>query len=435
MTANLGLGEAYLGTPLTDTFKQSVIKGAKGGSDTVHYYNKVNTFAEMLKNASIQGMDAWTESVDANGLPIYYLTEDDGYGNTFYAEIHYKGVTVEGEGENRKLVTNKNSQTINGKNYDGIGYKAFTFTYNEVPYGQWLWYVGIGTGTTALLSVAAPLLKGVIKSFTQNFTTQLRSFGSLSTTNASEIDDMIEMSEREIGESIAEEVGVDVAAEVAVADVAMSTLGFCGVGLAVAAVCIVLAFVLHSSHQQLILWNFSRYKLMWEVDFYEGAFMQCPGKIDQDGKMLQNFAIDAVKKTAPPDDANPSWKAYHGDFSIDSQSEIHGIGYAIQLKFVDENLKEPTDADVKYKCTFMYDIPWTGSNSTAVTFDDITDLKKFYKDNEGKHKSTQQTATSHDGVITVSTTYDFLEGKHKIPGQSNTGYFYQSLVTVTDTGA
>jgi hypothetical protein len=44
-------------------------------------------------------------------------------------------------------------------------------------------------------------------------------------------------------------------------------------------------------------------------------------------------------------------KVYHEGFTVNSLPDVHGLGYAMQLKFIDANLKGPTDNDIKYKCT------------------------------------------------------------------------------------
>jgi len=436
--ADVGLGPAYFGTPIStdlssDPLLQAVNDGAKGGTNTVGFFNKITSFGQQLATAASTGIDAWTKSTDSNGITIYYMGLDDGNGNTFYVEVHMLGLSIDGSDDDATVVTNGTSQTINGNTYDGIGYKALTLSYKNTKYAQYLWWVGIGSGTTALATAVKPVLTAVVESLTSQLTSQLSTVAGISTSDGSLIETTLESAEADANTAIAEDAAIEVA-EVVVADVAVSTLGFVGILLAVAAICIVLAVVLHNSHQQVRLYNFSRYRVVWSVYFDEGGFMQCPGKVDSTDQVVEAHAIDPVQRTGPPDDANPSPKVYFGDFSVDSLSDTHGLGYAIQLKFMPSNIKDPQDSDAVYKCTLMFDIPFAGDNSTSVTFDDISDLKQFYEDNEGVNKSTAQSATSSDSVITVTTTYDYLDGEHPIPTQSTTGYYYQSLIQITDTG-
>jgi len=439
-TAKVGLGPAYVGTDIgtdlsTDGLALAVQEGAKGGDSTVAFFNDINSFGQMLTGAASSGMDAWTKSNNPDGLPIYYMELDDGNGDSYTVEVNMLGLTVTGTGDTATVETTGGTITVNGKTYNVIGYKALTLSYKGTHYKRWLWAVGLLSGGTALLTAVKPVLAAAIDSITSNFTTQLSTVASIDTTDGAEIDTTLANAEADADTDIATDAAVEVATDVVVADVAVATLGFIGVGLAVAAACVVVAVLIHNSHQTVKLYNFSRYRLKWSAYFAEGGFMQCPGTLNSDGNVVNAYLIDPVHRTGVPDDANPTPKVYCGDFSVDSLSEWHGLGYAIKIQFMPANIKDPQDSDAVYTCTLMFDIPYAGQNSTSVTFDAVSDLSTFYSDNEGVNCSTVQSASSSDGVITVTTTYDYLTGEHPSPTDPNkTGYYYQSLIQITDTG-
>ncbi|KAI1197000.1 hypothetical protein F5X97DRAFT_303584 [Nemania serpens] len=121
-----------------------------------------------------------------------------------------------------------------------MGYKALTFAYNAVAYVEYLWYVGLASGSVLLFATALPVLKSVVNLFIESFTSQLSTVDGLGTTSPSEIQDTLETTEADADAAIGEEAAVNVG-EVVVADIAVSTLGFIGVDFPVAAVCAILA--------------------------------------------------------------------------------------------------------------------------------------------------------------------------------------------------
>ena len=199
----------------------------------------------------------------------------------------------------------------------------------------------------------------------------------------------------------------------------------------VAVVSIVLSFILHDSYHRVRFWNFTKYKVLWTMWFYEGKLTSGPVEVNRDDSVKTYIPFAHVCNGSPIKDTQPLPQAHYGDLYVVSDSQWHGLGYALQLKLVGSS----NDNDVKYTGTLMFDIPYTGKTSTSVTFDTITDLGKYYRFQEGQHKEVTQTAKSTDGIISLTTSYDFLEGKHPIPGQGDkTGFYYQSLIVLEESG-
>ncbi|KAG6549499.1 hypothetical protein Mapa_009035 [Marchantia paleacea] len=288
------------------------------------------------------------------------------------------------------------------------------------------WWLGKGTAGVIALALLKPLLQKCLKSIVSQLSGHMQKiWANLVGSSGAEIEAGIEESSAEADAAIAEEAGIEIA-EIGAAEIAIGVLSFIAIGLIVAVLGIVFIFVLHESSQRVRIWNVTSYKARWMIYFDEGQMVSGPVKFNSDGSINTFVPFMPVERKVTPE-------AHYGDLIIDSASGIHGIGYVIQIQLVDPNHED----DVKYACTLMYDIPFAGDNSTAVTFDHITDVGKFYSDNMGVHRCTQQTAQSSDGRIRATTTYDYLRGEHVKPQQvdssgGNVAYYYQSVILLEE---
>lgn len=434
----LCLADATQCSPLADDIAndpivQSVRNASQGGSNTQNYFSSVNNYYYLLQNLVKGGSDAWNTAPDENDLPVHYLKSEDDEGNSYYVEILLNGLDVKGDGN---VNPNGTTRSSGGVTYQGIGAINATIGYNSTPWSQITWWVGVGSIGSVLTKVSweilSPMLGPLLRSIATQFASTISRVAGLDVSTAAELEEGIEMADFEATTAIGEEVGADVA--IAAAGISAGTLCFIGIGVGIAIICLALFLILHNSYHRLRLWNLTRYNLKWEMFLDEGDLVSGPVKFDSNSKIQSYNILKHVCGGSPVPGTKAVPQAHYYDFSINSDSEWHGVGYAMRFKFLDPK----DDKTVVYECTLMFDIPLIGDNSTSVTFNGVTNLSAYYESEEGDHKSTRQVATSSDSKITATTTYDFLGGKHVIPsgdtGSTNEEYFYQSLITFEEKG-
>jgi len=216
-------------------------------------------------------------------------------------------------------------------------------------------------------------------------------------------------------------VSAQVAAGELVADgvfsaITSAALAYTLVGvIIIAAIFIIVEFVLHYSYQNVYVFNLTKYDLSFDFPYiYEGNPHNLNSK---DIAALSN-------KIGPGSISIGKW--YNGAaFRFQSDSQFSGVGYAMSLV-----LKDPGSGKAKKTFACMFDIPFAGNNSLLATVDEPSNYESFYKNAEGEHKVTQ--FSSSDDELEIIGTYDYLSGKHTDPETGKSEYLYNSLVVIRE---
>ena len=395
-----------------DPSVQALRAAPPGGGAATSFFTAVDIYAQMLAGlAGTTDLDGWNSVDMDNGTTGYYLEKWDGT-NDYAVSLSFTNCTI----VDGNIQPNDTKVIHGGVTYNGVGNIISAFIYNDTPLNTCLWDVGV--------AIAGDLVWDALKSITQNIvdkaaTNVVSSMGRLVKleTGGMSIEEFANEEEAANAAGM-EELGiaVDVGATA-------GTIGIIGFLVICAALFIVLSIVLHYSYQRVRIWNLTSYSINWTTYFDEGSIEGGPDS----SQPFQPVCL----RSSPIPGSKSVHQAYYYDFDISSDNESNGIGWAMQAQFVD-----PTNNQVMYTCTFMFDIPLVGENSTSVTFNPQSDLQAYYNSQEGVNKSISVQAQSSDNALQATTTYDFLSGQHPIPtltGATTTGYFYQSVVAFIET--
>jgi len=195
-----------------------------------------------------------------------------------------------------------------------------------------------------------------------------------------------------------------------------AALAYTVVGIIIiAAIFIIVEFVLHYSYQNVYVLNLTKYDLSLDFPYiYEG-----------NPHNLTSKDIPALTNKTGSDGISLG-KFYNGTaFRFQSDSEFYGLGYAMSLA-----LKDPGSRQTKKTYACMFDIPYVGNNSLLATVKAPSDYKSFYKNAEGEHKVTQ--FYTSDDELEIVVTYDYLSGTHTDPETEKSEYIYKSLVVIRE---
>ncbi|KAF5633828.1 uncharacterized protein FTJAE_6979 [Fusarium tjaetaba] len=439
----IGLGQVFTAAPLssdnidTDPLLQSVKNGLAGGEGTSDYFNVINSMSQVYQQLKDNGRNAWVKGTDANGLPVYYVESTDTLTNkNFFAKISVDGLNFD---VNNNVKTNGTTTVINGITYQGVGLMNYTSGWNTYNFSTTSWWLGVGISGAIAFNGIISALSNAIQAVAN---AQADAIQDIANDPAAE--DGGEAEEEEEGEenasgdeSISTEAGDDVAIlEAEEGAVAWGDV-FLGAGIVLAVLFVVLSFVLHDSFQYVRVWNLTRYKLVWVIQFDkhqntdEGQLVIGPVHFNPDNSIAAYEPFLPLNSQPAPPGVIPPPSAQFADMNINSSSQYAGIGYVLQYQ-----LQDPTSGEVAYTGTAYFDIPFDGDNSTNVTFDSVTDLQAWYDDNSGNNQSTVASTTTSDGKVTFFTTFDYLSGQHVVPqssgGSPTTQYYYQSLVAFVE---
>ncbi|RYP27629.1 hypothetical protein DL767_007593 [Monosporascus sp. MG133] len=436
----VALGKTITSTPLkptsdylsSDALIQNILQATQGGSKTADYFTQVNTIGELHAKLGRLGNDAWSKSTDENGLDVYYVAEVDEQGKAYYISISVQGMTIDKDGN---ICPCGSSAEINGTTYQTVGVVTHTIGYSNYTFSQTSRDIGLLAAGLIPLKVFGPYLSSLLKSAAHAVGNAISKLFS----TPAQVGEALQQTEIELQGAGEEEIasgGVAVE-EVAVegAAIAAGTV-FIGACVAVAVLFIALSFILHNSFHHVQIWNLTKYKMEW-VYWFGTDLMGMKGQITHGPVEFKNG--QAIPVPIPGANRRPlvpgtkgSPQVYYGELDVASSHEYNGIGYVLQL-----HLKDDLDQTI-YAITVYYDIPFAGSNSTNLTFGEVTDLKKWYDDNAG-NRSVSAQKTSSDDKITAKSSYDYLDGEHVVPSSkvgdsSNTAYYYQSMLCIVEKG-
>lgn len=206
------------------------------------------------------------------------------------------------------------------------------------------------------------------------------------------------------------------AAEGAFVAITASALAYTLVGiLVIATIYLILTYALHYTYQNVYLYNLTKYDLAFDFGYiYEGNDHNLPAK-----------KLAALQTKTGPNNINlGSWYSATA-FRFQSDSKFYGIGYAMTF-----TLTDPVSKKVVKQMACMFDIPYVGTNSLMTSATLPSDIKSFYKSNEGKVKQTQH--ASSDNNFEIISTYDYLSGKHKDPETGDSEYLYNSMIVIRE---
>lgn len=424
---NYFFGHAHSTNKLSDDLNndptiKNVLKGICGGDGTIAYFKMVDGFSSMLGSlGKSDKLSGWNKAEMEDGTTSFYQKTTDGK-NDYTVTIQAKNFNVDDKGH---IQPNDTKVEIEGQTFNGIGHVAANMLINDSVITEMLWEVGTCAAGDLAWKVVSKVIQGIIDNAATEVT---KSMGKLvkGPGGALKIEEWAAAEEEAAGMAIKSKSGFRTFLK------RIGKPGPIAQLLIIAAFLIALSFILHESYHRVRMWNLTRYKLLWDntanLHFFEGKIQDGPFS-SADGKPSP---LGPVCASAPLPGAKKSKQAHFGDFNIVSDSQLHGIGWAMRIKFVNPQ----DDNDVKYTCCIMFDIPFTGENSTSVTFDTINNLKEWYDGQEGVHRELHVEAKSGDGEITATTSYDYLEGKHPVPSSSGTtkeAYFYQSVISFVET--
>ncbi|KAI1121374.1 hypothetical protein F5Y10DRAFT_256498 [Nemania abortiva] len=444
-TPQIALGNSETWTPLSpssnllnsDSFVQSILRGAKGGESTRAYFDQYNVIGQLYKQIVDRGDEAWTEDEDEDGKPLFSVSLLGPNGDSYYLVLRTDGIATDTNGN---VQPNGNTIVINGTTYDCIGTANYEIGYNNFTFAKTSRQLAGIAGSFVPLTLLKPYIVSAFRAITAAVGKGVRALMALARGGAAAEDAALEAAVN--GEVELQEIGIAtegpaaVEAAAAAGGLATGTI-LIGVAVVLAVAFLAVSFVLHNSTHALRIWNLTKYNMEWnywfdtEVGSAEGQFTKVPGFKDDSGAFQRATIFGASKrKKTPFSKAEPA--VVYGDFEIESSHEYNGIGYALQLF-----LKDQGDSNaLRYTATVYYDIPFTGDNSHNVTFVNVPDLKSWYKNNQGNNKSTTAQATSSDGQILAVSSYDYLSGQHVTPGQqegsTNESYYYQSILAITE---
>ncbi|MEY8197816.1 MAG: hypothetical protein RPS47_01095 [Colwellia sp.] len=178
-------------------------------------------------------------------------------------------------------------------------------------------------------------------------------------------------------------------------------------------------FVLHRSFQRVYVYNLTKHNLQFSFPHISD------GKDKNTGGKFISKESDVYIPRRPPE----LW--YNGSaFSFDSDSEFHGLGYAMYIDLLVSNPDDPEVDRVYQSFACMFEVPFSGRNSLSCQVGKPNDAKKYFNDEVDKHKETQFSASNDEFEITV--TFDYLRDKHEDPSTGDEIYLYNSLVIIRD---
>lgn len=213
-----------------------------------------------------------------------------------------------------------------------------------------------------------------------------------------------------VGEAIAEGVFSSISA---------TALAYTVVGIIViAAIFIILNYILHYSYQNIYIYNLTKYDLDFDYGYiYEGNSYN-----------FETTHLPARESRTGPNNIDlGSWYSATA-FRFQSDSQFHGLGYALSIQ-----LKDSKTQNIYKKLACMFDIPFAGNNSLRASATYPDDIKSFYLNNEGVIKSTEH--SDSDGDIEIIVTYDYLSGQHIDPETEKDSYLYNSLIIIRERGS
>lgn len=173
--------------------------------------------------------------------------------------------------------------------------------------------------------------------------------------------------------------------------------------------------VLHESYQNVYVYNLTSYDM----------HLRFPFKDEGDYHNLPSANIGAVSEPKGPGGIDLG-RWYNGvAFRFQSDSEFHGLGYAMELE-----LKDPKSQDVVKTYSCMFDIPFAGKSSLFASAKKQDNYEEYFQSKAGVNRVTSHKA--NDGEHEIIVTYDYLSGKHPEPEAGTELYLYNSLVVIRD---
>ena len=439
----VGFGNSETWTPFSPTGDQlssdslvaAILAGSKGGNDTASYFDQVNSVGQLYKQVADQGDAAWVQGQDDQGNPVHYVSMQDSSGETYYMKMAVEKLNVD---DNGIVVPNGSTFTLNGVEFQGMAMITHTVGYSNFTCSQTSRQIGYLAAGTVPAKVILPYVWAGLKTLVQAVSKGIQALWNLATGGGQAAESVAAQAAEDGEEALVSEAGVEVeagAVEAAgAAGIAAGTV-FIAVAIVLAVVFIAISFILHNSYHAVRIWNITQYNMDWtywfdtEAGSDEGQLISGPGVV-KDGTIQPTTILGASAKSKIPGVQGVPHASY-GDINVVSSHEYNGIGYVLQLTLKDKN----TDAVVQ-TVTAYYDIPFTGDNSTNITFDPVNDLGQWYGGNQGNNKSVYAGAQSADGLVVASTSYDYLNGQHAVPsqlgGSSNEAYSYQSVLVVQE---
>lgn len=384
------LGPGAQGLPLTAAAQSQLQTAREGGEGTAAYARlqyRLHDFTRWL-NANVA--TAWEEGADTAGSPTFTAGHD---GMQIQLAVLQAPPAAPGF-------------TWNGRTYQIAGTLTGTVTYRNQP----LWVVTVPLGLDEAVPIAvlssfawsglvAPLLRG--------FWTGVKAcFGG--GAEAGSLDAAAAVAAEAAGEA-----AVDAAViEGATVSLAVGAAAFAGLVVLIA-IPIGLAFLVHPSAHNLLVYNLTAYDLAWELAYlFEGDLNLCPPGEKR---------LPAQSRLTPPGLA-PVTVAHQANLRFVSGSDWHGLGYLLSYTFTD-----PATGKAVGQGAALFDVPWSGDNSLYAALGDDTYDERFYKKHHNSEKKTRMAARATVGGSTVelTVTFDYLKGKHRTDGSKS--YTYSSL--------
>jgi hypothetical protein len=237
-------------------------------------------------------------------------------------------------------------------------------------------------------------------------------------TDAVKADEALQATEIELHIISEQEIveGAKITVEEAVVDetaIASDTL-FIDVCVVIAAIFIVLFFILHNIYHHVRIWNLTKYKMSW--DYFIDHIIYTENKITQDSldfKIDKFMPISAASSCSHISSLKGNPEVHYGDLDWISSNESIEIEYTLQLY-----LKNSKTDHTVYTVTTYYNISFERANSTNLTFDNISDPHFWFKEISGDNRNTFAETRSGDGKISATSSYDYLKGKHGVPSQT-----------------
>ncbi|KAH7025314.1 hypothetical protein B0J12DRAFT_705172 [Macrophomina phaseolina] len=428
-TYKLGLGASKMFTPLhpngdditSASLVQDILQAAMDGK-TSDYFTHVNAIAPLYTKLGNEGNNAWAQGKDNNGLDVYYVEQLDETGQAYYITVAVEGLQTDADGV---LLPTGSDVTINGVNYTGVGMVTQTVGYSNFEFAKVLRPLGIASAVAAPLKFVQQLIMNMIRTVATSIGSALQSVFQAEVA-AAEVAG-VEMQIADQAEAnVAAVANVEEGAGAAAVGLSWTFFGAC---IILSGIFIALSYILHNSYHHLRIWNLTKYKVSWKYYFAPQEGQITSGPVKGDSTTVPISGASAAPKI-PDLKGNP--EVYYADLDVVSSHESTGIGYVLQL-----SLNDPVTSGTPYTVTVYYDIPFVGSNSTNLTFDQVNDLGNWYTDNQGNNRNTLATVDSGDAKIKAISTYDYLEGKHVVPSYqpgtpTDEAFYYQSLLVILE---